>query len=559
MTIHHGKVRISFLIRHSVRYLLVSRGFYLVEAIIVLATLSFMLTGSRIAAIDHYGNRADIVATFVVTFAVTALLTLLNRRVRTAIDRHFFGEEYNAKQILTELGEAIPTLLETKQVLEFIAGKIDDALHPQNVTIFLDDEDRGAYVAAYSADASNAGTTVPCSDHTVLLHYEGQLVSRLRESKQLISIELTETDLLSLSAGLRSGTVLSDHESLTLRAVRSSVLIPIVSHHHLDGLISLGQRLSGLPYVKEDKLLLLIVANQIAAFIENRKLINRIAREERAAREVQMAAEVQRHLFPIDGFEDDELELYGTCLPALGIAGDYYDYFEMDKSSTGIAIADVAGKGIPAALLMSTVQASLRCQLITKGRSLSDVVASMNKLLRHSTSDGGYASFFLAQFDRETRGLTYVNAGHNPPILIRRRSPWQRDRFGPGSREVWLNKTVRAGGQLGLVVAEEPEEPEVRLLTTGGPIIGTFLNEAYEQETILLGSGDVLVVYTDGVTEARNPAGAEFGEEKLRAIIFESLLLTPREMAAKVIAKVLEWQGQAAQHDDVTLMVMRIK
>jgi sigma-B regulation protein RsbU (phosphoserine phosphatase) len=438
MTIHLGKVRVSFLIRQGVRYLLVSRGFYIVEAVIVLAILSFMLTGSRIAAIDHYGNHADIAATIVVTIVVTSLLTLLNRRVKTAIDRHFFGEEYNAKQILMELGEAIPTLFETKEVLEFIAYKIDDALHPQNVTIFLDDEDRGAYAAAYSSDTSNAGTGVPCPIHNVLLHHEGNLVSRLRESKQLVSVELTEADLLSLRAGLRSGTVLSDHESLTLRAVRSSVLIPIVSHHHLHGLISLGQRLSGLPYVKEDKLLLLIVANQIAAFIENRKLINRIASEERTAREVEMAAEVQRHLFPVDGFEDDKLELYGTCLPALGIAGDYYDYFEMDESSTGIAIADVAGKGIAAALLMSTVQASLRGQLITNDRSLSDVVCSMNKLLRHSTSDGGYASFFLAQFDKETYGLTYVNAGHNPPILIRRGSLLQRHRFGPGSPEAWL-------------------------------------------------------------------------------------------------------------------------
>ena len=256
MTTYLGKVRVSFLIRHGVRYLLVSRRFYIVEAVIVLTILSFMLTGSRIAAIDHYGNRADIVATIVVTIAVTALLTLLNRRVKTAIDRHFFGEEYNAKQILTELGEAIPTLLETRQVLEFIADKIDAGLRPQNVTIFLDDEDRGAYVAAYSSDASNAGTRVLFPPHNLLLHYEGRLVSRLRESKQLISVDLTEAEL-------------SDHEGLTLQVVRSSVLIPIVSHHHFHGLISLGQRLSGLPYVKEDKLLLLIVANQIAAFLSS--------------------------------------------------------------------------------------------------------------------------------------------------------------------------------------------------------------------------------------------------------------------------------------------------
>jgi sigma-B regulation protein RsbU (phosphoserine phosphatase) len=99
----------------------------------------------------------------------------------------------------------------------------------------------------------------------------------------------------------------------------------------------------------------------------------------------------------------------------------------------------------------------------------------------------------------------------------------------------------------------------VRLLTTGGPIIGTFLNVPYEQVTIQLQSGDFLAVYTDGVTEAVNPSGVEFGEEKLRSIMVESLRLTAREAAEKVFAKVLEWQGQASQHDDITLIVVKVK
>jgi sigma-B regulation protein RsbU (phosphoserine phosphatase) len=103
------------------------------------------------------------------------------------------------------------------------------------------------------------------------------------------------------------------------------------------------------------------------------------------------------------------------------------------------------------------------------------------------------------------------------------------------------------------------EEPGVRLLTTGGPIIGTFLDEPYEQETVRLESGDLLAVYTDGVTEAVNPAGVEFGEERLRSILVESLHLSARESAGKVIAKVLEWQGQASQHDDITLIVVKVK
>jgi len=303
---------------------------------------------------------------------------------------------------------------------------------------------------------------------------------------------------------------------------------------------------------------LLVVANQIATFVENMKMISRMAEEQRIAHELVMATEVQRHLFPADGLENNALEIYGTCLPALGVGGDYYDYFELDDRHTGIAIADVAGKGIAAALLMSTVQASLRCQLISEDRSLADVVSLMNHLLQRSTGDGGYATFFLAEFDKATRGLTYVNAGHNPPMLVRVVSETEVGEVLDEPRPPrWLsNKAVGTSARLAVSVAEEPI---VRLLTTGGPIIGTFLNERYEQETIQLQSGDILVVYTDGVTEALNPAGVEFGEERLRSILVECLRLPARASAERVMAKVLEWQGQASQHDDITLIVAKVK
>jgi sigma-B regulation protein RsbU (phosphoserine phosphatase) len=298
----------------------------------------------------------------------------------------------------------------------------------------------------------------------------------------------------------------------------------------------------------------------MGSFIENMELLSRLVEEERTARELEMAAEVQRHLFPADGLEDDTLEIYGTCLPARGVGGDYYDYFDTNDRRTCIAIADVAGKGIAAALLMSTVQASLRCQLISGDKSLADVVSSMNRLLQRSTGDGDYATFFLAQFDKRTYGLTYVNAGHNPPMLVRavRASPRVSGELlhVPGIPRFPSNRATRTTAS---PAVSEAEEPVVRRLTTGGPIIGTFLDGPYEQETIQLQSGDILVVYTDGVTEALNPAGVEFGEEKLRSIVVESLQLPARELAARVIEKVLEWQGQASQHDDITLIVVKVK
>jgi sigma-B regulation protein RsbU (phosphoserine phosphatase) len=551
-------IPISFLIRRSIRYLLVSHGFRLMQAVVILAALSFLLTGSRIAFIDRYGNRADIVASIFVTIASIALLTTLNRRVMTAIDRRFFREAYNAELILTELGVAIPTFSKTEKLVELVTSKISDAFHPENVTIFLYDEDARAYVASFSSDESQkSGVTLASRLPSLVLNNDEWPINQLRES---ISTSVIETERLPPGAWLKADNVPFNHESKTLRAVRSILLIPIASNGHLHGLMSLGQRLSDLPYAEEDKRLLLVVANQIATFIENMKLISRMAEEERVAREIKMAAEVQRHLFPADGLEDDALEIYGTCLPALGVGGDYYDYFEMDNRRTGIAIADVAGKGIAAALLMSTVQASLRCQLGSEDRSLADVVSSMNRLLQRSTGDGGYATFFLAEFDKATRGLTYVNAGHNPPMLVRGK-PASQGEAGkifdvPRTHRVLSNQAV--GPDAGLAVSVV-DEPLVRRLTNGGPIIGTFLNGPYEQETIQLQSGDTLLVYTDGVTEALNPAGVEFGEEKLRSILVESLGLTARESAKNVIANVLEWQGQAPQHDDITLIIVKVK
>jgi sigma-B regulation protein RsbU (phosphoserine phosphatase) len=552
-------IHIRFLIRRSVRYLLVSHGFRLLQAVAVLAALMFMLTGSRIVFIDRYGNRADIVASIFVTIATIALLTTLNRRVMASIDRRFFREAYDAELILTELGEAIPTLSKTRQLVELVANKITAALHPENVTIFLDDEERGAYVVAFSSDATGAGAELLARLRGLVLHYDEWPINELRKS--ILNLpESSEAGHLSQRPVLKVYSVPSDHNNQTLQSVHSALLMPISANGRLQGLISLGRRLSDMPYAPEDKRLLLVVSSQMGSFIENMELLSRLVEEERTARELEMAAEVQRHLFPADGLEDDTLEIYGTCLPARGVGGDYYDYFDTNDHRTCIAIADVAGKGIAAALLMSTVQASLRCQLISGDKSLADVVSSMNRLLQRSTGDGDYATFFLAQFDKRTHGLTYVNAGHNPPMLVRavRASPRVSGELlhVPGIPRFPSNRATRTTASLAV---SEAEEPVVRRLTTGGPIIGTFLDGPYEQETIQLQSGDMLVVYTDGVTEALNPPGVEFGEEKLRSIVVESLQLPARELAARVIAKVLEWQGRASQHDDITLIIVKVK
>ena len=334
MTIQIRNIPVSFWIRSSVRYLLVSHGFRLIQAVVVLTALSFVLTGSRIVAIDRYGNRADIVAAIVVTIVVIALLTALNRRVMNAIDRRFFREAYNAELVLTELGEAIPTLSKTSQLVELVADKISDALHPENVTIFLDDEEAGAYVAVFSI---NALTTSPESGfglRHLVLHYDDGLIDRLRKTKRLDSLEFAEVDF---SERLHhQGIVSGRSENQTLLAVRSSLLILSLQGICMNSFT--GQRLSDLPYAGRQASA--YRWQQIATFIENINVIVGSLRKG-GTRADQMAAEVQRHLSAA-GLENNVWNLC-TCLPALGIGGGYYDYFET-TSSASVAIADVAGR-----------------------------------------------------------------------------------------------------------------------------------------------------------------------------------------------------------------------
>jgi len=209
----------------------------------------------------------------------------------------------------------------------------------------------------------------------------------------------------------------------------------------------------------------------------------------------------------------------------------------LDDGKVGIAVADVAGKGISAALLMCTVQASLRSQAQTVNGNLTALVSSMNRLLHVSTDAASYATFFYAQFDERTGLLTYVNAGHNPPMLVR------------ASRSVKAQGVgfAGAGAHIGLEQLRDERRGEegladFTLLTKGGPIIGAFNDCVYEQETIQMESGDLLVAYTDGVTEARNADDQEFGEASLRRIIDSSAHLPVQRLSEQVVDRRL-WTG----------------
>ena len=311
-------------------------------------------------------------------------------------------------------------------------------------------------------------------------------------------------------------------EIATLESTGMRLAVALRTNREVLGVLLLGAPAGRAAYSRTDKRVLRGCSDQFAMLLENARLTDRVVEQEKVLRDLALAAEVQKRLLPRQGMDTAVASLTGLNLPARSVGGDYYDFLELGPDQTGIALADVAGKGIAAALIMSVVQASLRVISAEPNIALPQLAAKMNYFLYRSTGPNSYATFFYAQLDQHSRVLRYVNAGHNAPYLL------------------------RANGEL--------EE-----LNTGGTIIGMFPQTRYEEGTLALCSGDVLIVFTDGVTEALNPAEEEFGEDRLKEVLRAVAVLPIEEMAARITQEMKNWIQDAAQYDDLTFLLMKVK
>jgi phosphoserine phosphatase RsbU/P len=555
-----------------------ARVLLFVEGLMLLALLVFFLTGSRASIIDQYGRHADL-ALFVAALAFFALLhVLLVRRVSLVIKRRFLLDAYDERRILSDLGHAARGVTTIEQLFKMSVDTIQEALRTENVSIFVRDDDSGDYVCqiCWPQESTPADQR---SIQQLVLSRHAFVVKRLKRLGIPLGVGPSdfETWTQAMVADTPAQREARLREIATLECIRSRLLLQVMMKDHLVGIISLGARPGNLPFSAEDKQMLMSVAGQMAFVIENAKLVGRMVEEEGLRRELSLATEVQRRLFPERPPACEALELAGFCQPARGVGGDYYDFLALGDRQIGIAVADVAGKGISAALLMSIVQASLRSQAASARGSLSDLVSTMNRLMYSSTTEASYATFFYAQFDEDTRRLTYVNAGHNPPFLMRAAGMEEDEATAPrvllrcqrGAAANGASSAMRdAGG--GVAVLEAPAASTAdtagetrarltRMLTSGGPVIGVFSDCVYEQETIQLERGDVLVAYTDGVTEALNEQGEEFGECRLERVLAASTRLSADEISARLVERVRQWCGSAPQHDDLTFVVLKVK
>jgi phosphoserine phosphatase RsbU/P len=262
--------------------------------------------------------------------------------------------------------------------------------------------------------------------------------------------------------------------------------------------------------------------NEMTGSVSN--LIDEKSRRQRLENEISIAREVQNQLFPRQIPSVPGVEIEAICKAARAVSGDYYDFIQLSPTQVAVAIADISGKGISAALLMASLQAALRSQMLAPGSetlSVSELVSRLNKHLVRNTGDDRFATFFIAVYDSATRSLRYCSAGHLPTFLV------------------CPAETMR--------------------LDKGGMVLGVIEDYAYEEGVVNVPTDALLIGYSDGLIEPENVYGEEFGIPRLEQAAIRVQTLAPREVCDSLMASVEEWAGTPEQADDMTVIVARLK
>ena len=497
--VKHRVLEIPAVLRRSARYVLVQRGYNILLLVGALLAI-FFFTRFFSGFFTGHSQFGMALSAFFGVALIWASGPVVNRGTQR-IDRAFFRTSYDARLILQDLADKTPSVTDRHELAALLDRHLTQALHPQSLAFYFRADD-DTLVAA--------GRPVP---------------------PELVTLPADSPFLVELAARGRAWDVpppgsIDAPEQFPLVPLSPECLVPLVGHGtHLVGLLVLGQSLSEEPYSSEDKRLLDSVAGQSAIALENIRLAQNIAdrmkTERRAAHELDIARDVQFRLFPQVRPPLATLEYAGACMQARQVGGDYYDFLDLGSSRLAFVLADISGKGIAGALLMANLQANLRSRYAIALDDLPRLLNSVNQLFFDSTPDDRYATLFLAVYDDVTRQLEYANCGHNAPLVFRTNGAIER-------------------------------------LHSTSTVIGMSANWECVTQKLSLSPGDLLVIYTDGVTEANDASGNEFGEARLVDLVRANLALSPVQLITQIQSAVRSFSANR-QFDDLTLVLARAR
>jgi len=495
--VKHRVLEIPVLLKRSVRYVLVQRGFIVLLFLLAAVTISVFtrIFSQFFPAGSNLGMGLSAVFGIVLVWTSAPLV----KRGTGRIDRAFFRTAYDARQILEDLASKSRTATSRSELAGLLEQRLQQALQPAFQVLYL--EGSSGHLEVERGKVTPGLETLP-GDMPLLA-------------------DLAERGDPSEVAARENG---GQEPSSIFAGMGAECLVPILGRQaRLSGLLVLGGRLSEEPYSGEDRRLLASAASQAGVALENiglaEKMAERMDADRRAQQEMEIARQVQSKLLPQKMPLLRTLDYAGECIQARAVGGDYYDFLDLGPGRVGFVLADIAGKGISAALLMANLQANLRSQYAVALENLPQLLESVNRLFYESTEPSKYATLFFATYDDGTRCLRYVNCGHNPPVLLRSDGKFQR-------------------------------------LVGTATVLGLFESWQCSVSQTQLEAGDLLVIFTDGITEAMDARNDEFGEARLLGTLQANRTLPPREVLGALVKAVQQF-SDGEQSDDLTLVVAR--
>lgn len=422
------------------------------------------------------------------------------KAIRDGVEKQFYPEKLKLKHIAAEATQKMLSFPDCKSLWSHLESRLTEALSVESLYPIVRFKD------------SNEFYLEKDKEETTPFRLNNGISQEVIYAKGPIFID---------EAIASERTALSLEEESWLIARNVALLMPMFIRNELIGYIGLGQKAGKEEFSPEEISMLSSLAYQIAMASDNIRLLEESLVKKRMEEELQLARDIQKGFLPAILPDTPGLEISAGSKFCHEVAGDYYDVLISPPNKTVLAVGDVSGKGAGAALLMANLQASLRTAVgITV--QLNEIVERVNELIYRNTPPEQYITFFAGIFDADKKTITFVNAGHNFPAVIR-------------------------------------DNEETILLQEGGIILGCLPSWNYKQETLELKTGDILVMYTDGVTEAMNEAEEEFGEQRLLQYIRDNSCLNLDELRTGIEKQVGEFTGGKPLLDDFTLILVRVK
>jgi serine phosphatase RsbU (regulator of sigma subunit) len=404
--------------------------------------------------------------------------------------------------IIYKVTEAIRSILDVEELLNTILNIVQDVLDPDRAYLLLRIEENG-----------------PLVPQIVRTRDREELEPEIAVSRSIVNRCMEEGVSLLVSDAMLDDRFAAS-ESVVAHRIRTAMAAPLIYRGEAMGVVYVDTRTREKPYTQEELELLTGITNQAALAIVNARLHGQMVEQHKMAREMEIARTIQMNLLPKYYPDLPGFDVSAMSLPAKQVGGDYYDFIDLPDGRTCMAIADVSGKGVPAAILTAITRSYLQSETRRPGVTLSESIRQLNHMIHRDVTDEMYVTMFMLYLDSERGEAEYVNAGHTHPILIRR-------------------------------------DGSMLFLDKGGVFLGIDEDSKYDTGVVKFSHGDVLALQTDGVTDLLDPEGKDFGFQRLRDTLSGERHRAAEEIRNTVYQDCQKHRDGADQFDDFTLIVLK--